>query len=106
MSLNSAQGKSFKLVEHPNSPVFIPPINETLNQKGFYISYCFSSRDYGEPTTALVLESPTMRFLILKGNHKKEYATMCKGSAPNSSKLRECLKYFEDNKHLKHKLSE
>lgn len=54
-------------------PIHIP--NEVRqNDPSFYISYNPSSRDYGCPTTALVLKDTQMtKFYILCGDHRKQY---------------------------------
>lgn len=56
--------------------------------KDYYISYNPSSRDYGSDTTALVINE-TSQYLILNGDHRKEYN--------NCSSFKKSLKYFYDN---------
>lgn len=53
----------------------------------FYISYNPSVRDYGVRTTALYIKS-TGQFLILAGNHSKQYEGLT---------FQESLTYFYDN---------
>ncbi len=84
-------------------PVFVP--NDITGSKdNFYVSY--NNRDnyhYGCDTTALVLESPiSTRFLILNGNHTKEYNEIIN----NGGSYKDCVKYFEQNISLKNKFSE
>ena len=46
-------------------------------QKEFYVSYNHSARDYGGPTTALVVMHPEFRrFFILCGDHRKGYEAL------------------------------
>lgn len=52
-------------------PVDVPNVI-TENKKEFYISYNSRRSDYGVDTTALVIHE-TSQFLILAGDHSKEY---------------------------------
>ena len=52
-------------------PIYQPNTVSSSNED-FYISYNPSVRDYGTDTTALVIHS-TSQFLILAGNHAKQY---------------------------------
>ena len=83
-------------------PISIP--NDIINTKDdFYISY--NNRDshiYGCDTTALVLESPRTRFLILNGNHTEEYNEIIN----NGGSYKSCVEYFNQNVDLKSKFSE
>ena len=85
-------------------PILEPKNDITSSKDNFYISY--NNRDtqiYGCDTTALVLESPiATRFLILNGNHTKEYNEIINdvGSYEN------CVEYFNQNMNLKSKFSE
>jgi len=49
----------------------IPPINEVLEQSKYHISYCWSCRDYGCPTTAIVTKKSQI-FIILCGDHRTQ----------------------------------
>lgn len=72
------------LVIYGSVPIITP--NEiTKENKKFYISYNSSSRDYGHDTTALHI-SETSQFLILNGDHTKQY--------DNCSSLKDCVDYF------------
>lgn len=79
-------------------PVHIP--NEVRqNDHRFYISYNTSSRDYGCPTTALVLKDPQMtKFYILCGDHRKQYEV--------ANTLEGCLAYFRNLPYLRHSYSD
>lgn len=66
-------------------PMHVP--NEVMEvSKDFYISFNASSRDYGCPTTALVLGQGD-KFYILCGDHRKAYAGM--------TTFDECLTYYK-----------
>lgn len=101
MKTNTAN--NFELVRCP--VVGIPAINESLNQDGFYISYCWRTADYGCVTTALVLEKPSLKFLILCGDHRKTYQLICSEPISTEEKRAKCLEYFADNISDKHKYS-
>jgi hypothetical protein len=95
-----------KVVQTPGNyffagvPVYVP--NEVRqSDPQFYISYNGSYngsyRDYGCPTTALVVQSPETSFYILCGDHRKAY---------EGKNLDECLSYFRENPTLQHKYSD
>lgn len=77
--------------------------NDTFNlpEEGCYVSYDNrSTRDYGCDTTALVRMdgiNPT-KFLILNGNHTKEYHTI--------GNYNGCVEYFKAHLNQQNKLSE
>ena len=78
------------------------PNDITSENKDFYISY--NSRDveiYGTDTTALVNKDMT-KFLILNGNHSKQYNDIIK----NNGSYNDCINYFLDNFILKNKKSD
>lgn len=79
-------------------PVQIP--NEVRqNDSSFYVSYNSSARDYGCPTTALVLNDPQMsKFLILCGDHRKQYEM--------AGTLDACLSYYSSNPDIQHRYSD
>lgn len=81
-----------KMVNCNGVPIMIP--NDITNKKdNFYISY--NERDtsiYGNPTTALVLNNLS-KFLILNGNHTKEYNNIIN----NGGGYADCLEYFKKN---------
>lgn len=77
-------------------PVSVP--NEVMESSpDFYISYNASSRDYGCPTTALVLGQGD-KFYILCGDHRKAYA--------QASTLEACLDYYKENQGIRHEYSD
>lgn len=82
-------------------PIFVP--NDIVNvTKDFYISYNSRSiGDYGCATTALVSNEP-VRFLILNGDHTKQYDQIIADGGGYSG----CVEYFRNNQHLKAKHSE
>lgn len=79
-------------------PVNIP--NEVRqNNSDFYISYNANSRDYGCPTTALVLDNPQMsKFYILCGDHRKQYEA--------AGNLDACLSYYASLPDKQHSYSD
>lgn len=79
-------------------PIHIP--NEIRrNDPNFYISYSASARDYGCPTTALVLNDPQMtKFYILCGDHRKQYEA--------AENLKACLAYYASLPHMQHQYSD
>lgn len=92
-----------KMQNFDGIPLFVP--NDITNSKNdFYISYNSHTRDYGSDTTALVLTSKEFmdKFLILNGNHKKQYDEIIN----NGGNYNDCLEYFKNNIDLKNKLSE
>lgn len=82
-------------------PIFVPNDTFNLQEKGCYVSY--NNRDtgyYGCDTTALVREDgvhPT-KFLILNGNHTKEYYALGSYDA--------CVEYFKNHSDQQNKMSE
>lgn len=76
-----------------------PPLNQTLNGDGFYISYNNTDTHlYGSDTTALVDDNMAC-FLILNGDHRAEYALLAKkGYAA-------CINYFMSHLNLKARFS-
>lgn len=90
-----------KMENYGGIPLFMP--NDVIsNQKDFYISYNSHFSDYGCDTTALVLERDFTKFLILNGDHTKEYNDIIS----NGGKYKECLEYFKNNLDKQNKLSE
>jgi len=87
-----------KIAHISGFPVYIP--NEVReNCSDFCISYNSSSRDYGCPTTALVLNDPQMtKFYILRGDHRKGYEAAGNWDA--------CMTYYIDHPDLQHKYSD
>lgn len=85
-------------------PLFIP--NDVTNvKKDFYISYNSHSSNYmgyGCDTTALVLERDFTKFLILNGDHTKEYDEIIS----KGGKYKDCLEYFKNNLDKQNKHSE
>ncbi|MDF2880132.1 MAG: pPPM1a [Clostridiaceae bacterium] len=82
-------------------PLFIPN-DISIQTTEFYISY--NDRDtslYGDVTTALVQNNP-VKFLILNGNHSKEYKEIISKGGGYS----DCLEYFKNNLDKKSKFSE
>ena len=78
-------------------PVSIP--NEvSKNSSDFYISFNGSSRDYGCPTTALVVGKQMDNFYILCGDHRKQYA--------EAVTLDGCMAYYRANPNLQHEMSD
>lgn len=79
-------------------PIYVP--NEVRqNTSSFYVSYNSSSRDYGCPTTALVIKDPEMsKFLILCGDHRKQYEV--------AGTLEACLSYYASNPNIQHNYSD
>lgn len=79
-------------------PVHVP--NEVRqNDPRFYISYNGSARDYGCPTTALVLDDPQMsKFYILCGDHRAQYEAAGTWDA--------CVSYYASHPDLQHKYSD
>ena len=79
-------------------PISVP--NEIRqNSKDFYVSYNGNYRDYGCPTTALVLNDPQMsKFFILKGDHRRQYEEAGTYDA--------CLRYYLDHPELQHEYSD
>lgn len=76
-------------------------ISKDNKEKKYYISYNYSTRDYGVDTTALVItlgNNERQLFYILKGNHSKSYDE-CKN-------LNECVEYYKNNMELSHKYSD
>ena len=82
-------------------PVYMPNDTFDLQEKGCYVSYNnHSVGDYGCATTALVRMdgiNPT-KFLILNGDHTKEYCALGKYEA--------CVEYFKRHLDQQNKLSE
>lgn len=81
-------------------PIFVPNDTFDLEDEGCYISYNSDSSVYGCDTTALVRMDgihPT-KFLILNGNHTKEYYALGTYSA--------CVEYFRCHLDQQNKLSE
>lgn len=82
-------------------PIFAPNDTFDLQEKGCYVSYNNRSiNDYGCDTTALVRMdgiNPT-KFLILNGNHTKEYYTL--------GNYDDCVEYFKRHLDMQNKLSE
>ena len=64
------------------------PNTISKEDKDYYISYLSNVKAYGNETTCLHINS-TKQFLILNGDHKKEF-NKC-------NTLKESLKYFYDN---------
>lgn len=82
-------------------PIFIPNTVVKENKSdNYYISYNPYYRDYGIDTTAIVITIENIRqlFYILKGNHSDKL-NECKD-------LKECIKYYMDNKELIHSYSD
>ena len=79
-------------------PVQVP--NEVRqNDPSFYVSYNKSTRDYGCPTTALVVNDPQMsKFYILCGDHREQYEA--------AKTLAACLSYYASQLDLQHKYSD
>lgn len=79
-------------------PVQIP--NEVRqNDSSFYVSYNASARDYGCPTTALVLNDPEMtKFYILRGDHREHYEL--------AGSLDACLSYYSSQPDKQHEYSD
>ncbi len=79
-------------------PVSVP--NEVRqNDPTFYVSYNGNTRDYGCPTTALVVNDPQMsKFYILCGDHRAEYEA--------AGTLEACLAYFASLPDKQHKYSD
>ena len=79
-------------------PVHVP--NEVRqNDASFYVSYNASARDYGCPTTALVLNDPQMtKFFILRGDHRGQYEA--------ASTLDACLAYYASQPDQQHEYSD
>lgn len=79
-------------IEYYNGlPYWIHNNTFDLKDKGCYVSYNSSTADYGCDTTALVRMdgvNPT-KFLILNGNHTKEYASL--------GNYNDCVEYFKNN---------
>lgn len=73
------------------------PTNEVSDKDGYHISFNWSSRDYGCPTTAIYIKE-TSQYLILCENHKEELEKL-----PN---LKACLAYFYNNIDKAHRMSE
>lgn len=90
-----------KMMNFDGIPLFVPN-DVTAQTNDFYISY--NDRDkalYGDVTTALVSNDP-VKFLILNGNHTKEYnEIIVAGGGYNG-----CLEYFKMNLDKKAKFSE
>lgn len=81
-------------------PIFVPNDTFDLPEKGCYISYNSSIRDYGCDTTALVRMDgihPT-KFLILNGNHVKAYCEL--------GHYDDCVEYFKNHLKQQNELSE
>lgn len=81
-------------------PIFIPNDTFDLIDDGCYVSYNSHSAYYGCDTTALVRMdgiNPT-KFLILNGNHAKEYYTL--------GNYAECVEYFKCHLEQQNKYSE
>lgn len=82
-------------------PIFINP-NDVymLKDAGCYVSYLPYTSDYGSDTTALVRADGIRpeKFLILNGNHVKEYLELATYDA--------CIVYFKNHLELKNKNSE
>lgn len=93
-----------KIIQKPQTvfksgiPVHVP--NEVRqSDPRFYVSYNASYRDYGCPTTALVLNDPQMtKFYILCGDHRKEYEA--------AGTLEACMAYFASLPEKQHKYSD
>lgn len=73
------------------------PTNEVADKSGYHISYNWSSRDYGCPTTAIYIKD-TGQYLILCNNHKDALETL--------ENLDQCVKYFYDNIDQAHRFSD
>lgn len=89
-----------KVENYNGMPIFIPNDTFDLEEVGCYVSYNSHCSDYGCDTTALVRMDgahPT-KFLILNGNHVKEYAKL--------KNYANCVQYFKNNLDKKNKLSE
>lgn len=90
-----------KMEYYKDIPIYAPNDTFELQEKGCYVSYNnYSIRDYGSDTTALVRMDgihPT-KFLILNGNHTKEYYAL--------GKYDDCVEYFKHHLDQKNKLSE
>lgn len=81
-------------------PIFVPNDTFDLSEKGCYVSYNSSTRDYGSDTTALVRMDgirPT-KFLILNGDHTKEYYTI--------GNYDDCVEYFKNHLDQQNRYSE
>lgn len=91
-----------KITQSPSTQFFggIPfnvPNEIRQNSDQFYISYNASSRDYGCPTTALVIGN-CEKFYILKGDHRQQYE--------EAETLEACLNYFISHPELQHEYSD
>ena len=83
------------IVEGANDPV----IRDGEVCKGFYISYNWSTRDYGCVTTALVV-GQMEKFYILKGDHRAAYDALI----PQG--FDKCFEYYKSNIASSHSYSD
>ena len=90
-----------KMINVGGIPLHVP--NDITNScKDFHISYNnVDTKIYGCDTTALVT-SDHNKFLILNGDHRKEYNEII----VNGGGYIECLKYFISNSDLQNEMSE
>lgn len=92
---------SGKIMNFNGIPLSVPN-DITSKNKNFYISY--NSKDitiYGNDTTALV-DNDMTKFLILNGNHSKNYNLILE----NNGNYNDCMKYFLSNLDKKNKYSD
>lgn len=85
-------------------PITIPNRTDEVETDSphWHISYCSSSRDYGCPTTALVI-GQSEYFLILKGDHRQGFQDAI--NHPDrfpKSRLSACLEYARSNRNNLH----
>ena len=103
--MNAAEKPKF--VKHTSQAAFCGGIPVTIpnrtdevetDSSHWHISYCSCSRDYGCPTTALVL-GQSEYFLILKGDHRQGFQDAIDN--PDRflrTRLSACLEYVRQNK--------
>ena len=90
-------------------PVVIPNKTDDVDTGSphWYVSYNYSTRDYGCDTTALVLGQGEY-FIILDGDHRAAFNAVIASAADKGwaySRLDLCLQYVRENKNLLNKMS-
>jgi hypothetical protein len=71
----------------------ITKVNDTARGDGFHVSYCFSTRDYGCETTAVVAGNH-QRFYVLNGDHTVQMTGDSFKTGTLTCSFAECLAYL------------
>lgn len=100
--MNTIKKPTGQMENYNGIPIFRPN-DVPFSTTSFYISYNSHSSHYGSDTTALVeTTKENTKFLILNGNHTKQYNEI----VANGGGYNECLQYFKNNADQQNKFSE